>query len=75
MINYFAIIDFKILIEDLLINRQKSKKKKMGARVHFTRNNSYNTRSNKVRQVRTPGIFPKNITKQILRRKTCSPIC
>merc|ERR1719240_2228363 len=27
----------------------------MGARVHFTRHNSYNTRSNKVRHVRTPG--------------------
>merc|ERR1712166_933981 len=28
---------------------------KMGARVHYTRHNSWNTRSNKIRQVRTPG--------------------
>merc|ERR1712029_790231 len=38
----------------------KSKKRfeslrKMGARVHYTRQNSYNTKSNKIRQVRTPG--------------------
>merc|ERR1712072_672804 len=30
-------------------------KKSMGARVHYTRHNSWNTRSNKFRQVRTPG--------------------
>merc|ERR1712125_228200 len=30
-------------------------KKTMGARVHYTRHNSWNTRSNKFRQVRTPG--------------------
>merc|ERR1712029_304389 len=30
-------------------------KKSMGARVHYTRHNSWNTRSNKIRQVRTPG--------------------
>merc|ERR1712125_275802 len=29
--------------------------KAMGARVHYTRHNSWNTRSNKFRQVRTPG--------------------
>merc|ERR1712066_428776 len=29
--------------------------RKMGARVNYTRQNSYNTRSNKIRQVRTPG--------------------
>merc|ERR1712226_1051280 len=38
----------------------KSKKRfeitrKMGARVNYTRNKSWNTRSNKIRQVRTPG--------------------
>merc|ERR1711976_779035 len=27
----------------------------MGARVNYTRNKSWNTRSNKIRQVRTPG--------------------
>ena len=27
----------------------------MGCRVHYTRHNSWNTRSNKTRQVRTPG--------------------
>merc|ERR1711879_65918 len=27
----------------------------MGARVHYTRHNSFNTRSNKFRQIRTPG--------------------
>merc|ERR1711998_576142 len=31
------------------------KDKKMGARVTYSRNNSWTTRSNKVRQVRTPG--------------------
>merc|ERR1711904_180651 len=30
-------------------------KRKMGARVNYMRNKSWNTRSNKVRQVRTPG--------------------
>merc|ERR1712093_648182 len=30
-------------------------KRKMGARVHYMRNKSWNTRSNKIRQVRTPG--------------------
>merc|ERR1712151_898078 len=33
----------------------KIRKKIMGARVHFRRNKSYNTRSNKTRHVRTPG--------------------
>merc|ERR1712159_84684 len=32
-----------------------SKLEIMGARVHYARNKSWNTRSNKIRQVRTPG--------------------
>merc|ERR1712062_177751 len=35
--------------------RKDSKLEKMGARVNYTRNKSWNTRSNKIRQVRTPG--------------------
>merc|ERR1712232_1178214 len=35
--------------------RKDSKLDKMGARVNYTRNKSWNTRSNKIRQVRTPG--------------------
>merc|ERR1712100_223718 len=37
------------------IEKKDSKPIEMGARVHYTRNKSWNTRSNKVRQVRTPG--------------------
>merc|ERR1712050_468004 len=35
--------------------RKDSKLDKMGARVNYKRNKSWNTRSNKIRQVRTPG--------------------
>merc|ERR1712050_704872 len=35
--------------------RKDSKLDKMGARVNYRRNKSWNTRSNKIRQVRTPG--------------------
>merc|ERR1712100_303 len=37
------------------IEKKDSKPIEMGARVHYTRNKSWNTRSNKIRQVRTPG--------------------
>merc|ERR1712159_108140 len=47
-----------------------SKLEIMGARVHYARNKSWNTRSNKIRQVRTPG---GRLTAQYVTKKAKGP--
>merc|ERR1712159_382824 len=47
-----------------------SKLEIMGARVHYARNKSWNTRSNKIRQVRTPG---GRLTAQYVQKKSSGP--
>merc|ERR1712196_569135 len=42
----------------------------MGARVNYKRNKSWNTRSNKIRQVRTPG---GRLTAQYVQKKSSGP--
>merc|ERR1711976_40766 len=42
----------------------------MGARVNYKRNKSWNTRSNKIRQVRTPG---GRLTAQYVQKKSAGP--
>merc|ERR1711862_96291 len=50
--------------------RKDSKLDKMGARVHYRRNKSWNTRSNKCRQVRTPG---GRLTAQYVQKRCKGP--
>merc|ERR1711976_428001 len=50
--------------------RKDSKLGKMGARVNYRRNKSWNTRSNKIRQVRTPG---GRLTAQYVAKKAKGP--
>merc|ERR1711976_456117 len=47
-----------------------SKLSTMGARVNYKRNKSWNTRSNKIRQVRTPG---GRLTAQYVQKKSAGP--
>merc|ERR1711904_357276 len=50
--------------------RKDSKLDKMGARVNYRRNKSWNTRSNKIRQVRTPG---GRLTAQYVAKRSKGP--
>merc|ERR1711948_98122 len=50
--------------------RKDSKLDKMGARVHYARNKSWNTRSNKIRQIRTPG---GRLTAQYVQKRAKGP--
>merc|ERR1711976_76900 len=50
--------------------RKDSKLDKMGARVNYRRNKSWNTRSNKIRQVRTPG---GRLTAQYVKKTSKGP--